>query len=423
MLHTSRFNRTRLSVFALAVLTLTATACSSNNMLSETDVGGAPTPSQTEDLLLPAEPIEDEAQLSPVDVLPSEVTSPNGASTADTESASTPEEVTGPTLPATTASEPPLSGGVVRLITHESFAVSDGVIEAFEDSSGIDVQRIVGEDTGSVLSQLILSKDNPVADVVFGIDNTYLQQALEEELFVPYRSPALSSVPEELQLDAAARVTPVDYGDVCVNYHKDSLSGPPPTSLEDLIGYADDFVTQNPETSSPGLAFFFATVAYFGEDGWEDFWQSLRDGGVTVTSGWTEAYYSEFAAGEGDRALVTSYATSPVAEVVYADPPVDSPPTGVLTEGCFRQIEFAGILAGTSNLPGAQALIDFLLSDEFQEDIPLNMFVFPASSTAKVPLEFIEHASVVDNPLSLPPEVIAERKAEWTARWVEIVLR
>lgn len=423
MLHTSRFNRTRLSVLAFAVLTLTATACSSNNMLAETDVGGAPTPSQTEDLLLPAEPIEDEAQLSPVDVLPSEVTSPNDASTADTESASTPEEVTGPTLPATTASEPPLSGGVVRLITHDSFSVSDGVIEAFEDSSGIDVQRIVGEDTGSVLSQLILSKDNPVADVVFGIDNTYLQQALEEELFVPYRSPALSSVPEELQLDAAARVTPVDYGDVCVNYHKDSLSGPPPTSLEDLIGYADDFVTQNPETSSPGLAFFFATVAYFGEDGWEDFWQSLRDGGVAVTSGWTEAYYSEFAAGEGDRALVTSYATSPVAEVVYADPPVDSPPTGVLTEGCFRQIEFAGILAGTSNLPGAQALIDFLLSDEFQEDIPLNMFVFPASSTAKVPPEFIEHASVVDNPLSLPPEVIAERKAEWTARWVEIVLR
>ncbi len=424
MIHTPQFNRTRLSVLTFAVLALTATACGSSNMLSETDVGGPPAPPQTEDLMVPAESTDDEAELSPVDVLPSDPASPDGASTADTASTSTSEEVTAPTLPAdTTASEPPLSGGVVRLITHDSFAVSDGIIEAFENSSGIDVQRLVGEDTGSVLSQLILSKDNPVADVVFGIDNTYLQQALEEELFVPYRSPALSSVPEELQLDTAARVTPVDYGDVCVNYHKDSLSGPPPASLEDLIGYADDFVTQNPETSSPGLAFFFATVAYFGEDGWEDFWQSLRDGGVTVTSGWSEAYYSEFAAGEGERALVTSYATSPVAEVIYADPPVDSPPTGVLTEGCFRQIEFAGILAGTSNLPGAQALIDFLLSDEFQEDIPLNMFVFPASSTAKIPPEFIEHASVVENPLSLPPEVIAERKAEWTARWVEIVLR
>ena len=425
MRRTPRFNHTQLFVLVFAVLTLTAAACSSVNMLSETDVGGPPAPPQTGDLLLPADANdEDEAQLSPVDVIPSDPTSPASETTADTASPSTPEEVSGPTLPAsTTASDPPSSGGVVRLITHDSFAVSDGVIEAFENSSGIDVQRIVGADTGSVLSQLILNKDNPVADVVFGIDNTYLQQALEEELFVPYRSPALSSVPEELQLDAAARVTPVDYGDVCVNYHKDSLSGPPPTSLEDLIDYADDFVTQNPETSSPGLAFFFATVAHFGEDGWEDFWQRLRDGGVRVTSGWTEAYYSEFAAGEGDRALVTSYATSPVAEVIYADPPVDSPPTGVLTEGCFRQIEFAGILAGTSNLPGAQALIDFLLSDEFQEDIPLNMFVFPASSTARIPPEFVEHASVAENPLSLPPEVIAERKAEWTARWVEIVLR
>ena len=377
-------NRTQQLVVAAAVLALTATACSSNNMLSETDVGGPPAPPQTGDTIIAAEPTENEEMLSPVDVLPA---------------------------------------GVVRLITHDSFAVSEGILAAFETSSGVDVQLITGQDTGSVLSQLILNKDNPVADVVFGIDNTYLQQALAEELFVAYRSPALSVVPPEFQLDPEARVTPIDYGDVCVNYHKESLSGPPPASLEDLPDFADDFVTQNPETSSPGLAFFFATVARFGEDGWEDFWQQLRDGGVAVTSGWTEAYYGEFAAGEGSRALVTSYATSPAAEVVYADPPVDSPPTGVLTDGCFRQLDFAGILAGTSNLPGAQALIDFLLSDEFQEDIPLNMFVFPASSTAEIPPVFLEHAAVVENPLSLPPEVIAERKAEWTARWVEIVLR
>ncbi len=317
----------------------------------------------------------------------------------------------------------PASGSTVRLITHDSFAASEGVIESFEDQTGIDVELITGEDTGSVLAQLILTKENPIADVVFGIDNTHLQQALAEELFVPYRSTLISTVPAELQLDPENRVTPIDYGDVCVNYWKDALDGPPPESLEDLTAHAGDFVTQNPETSSPGLAFLFATIARFGEEGWEDYWQRLADGGVEVTAGWSEAYFGDFIAGGGNKALVTSYATSPVAEVVFAEEPPESPPTGVLTDGCFRQVEFAGILAGTTVEAAAQALVDFLLSEAFQEDIPLNMFVFPANGNAIPPEEFLRHAAVVADPLSLPPELIAEKKSEWTARWVEIVLR
>ncbi len=315
--------------------------------------------------------------------------------------------------------------GEITVVTHDSFAVSEGIIESFEESTGITVNLLTGEDTGSMLSQVILTKDNPIADVVYGIDNTFLQRALDEDLFIPYRSPAVDAVPGELQLDAENRVTPIDYGDVCVNYWIDATDGPPPETLEDLADprHAGSFVTQNPETSSPGLAFLLATVAAFGVDGWEDYWAVLRDGGVSVTAGWSEAYFGEFVAGGGDRALVTSYATSPVAEVLFADPPTDTPPTGVLTDGCFRQIEFAGILAGTSNLPGAQAFVDFMLSDTFQEDIPLNMFVFPASGSAQVPEVFAEHAVAVDRPLSLDPALIAAERDNWTRRWVEIVLR
>jgi len=320
---------------------------------------------------------------------------------------------------------PPPEPGEITVVTHDSFAVSEGIIESFEESTGITVNLLTGEDTGSMLSQVILTKDNPIADVVFGIDNTFLQRALDEDLFVPYRSPAVETVPAELQLDAQDRVTPIDYGDVCVNYWIDATDGAPPETLEDLADprHAGSFVTQNPETSSPGLAFLLATVAAFGVDGWEDYWTGLRDGGVSVTAGWSEAYFGEFVAGGGDRALVTSYATSPVAEVLFADPPTDTPPTGVLTDGCFRQIEFAGILAGTGNLPGAQAFIDFMLSDTFQEDIPLNMFVFPASSSAQVPEVFATHAVAVPEPLSLDPALIAAERDNWTRRWVEIVLR
>lgn len=311
------------------------------------------------------------------------------------------------------------------MLTHDSFAVSEGIIESFEESTGITVRLLTGEDTGSMLSQIILTKDNPIADVAFGIDNTFLQRALDENLFIPYRSPAADAVPADLQLDAGNRVSAIDYGDVCVNYWIDAVDGAPPESLEDLTDprLAGSFVTQNPETSSPGLAFLLATVATFGIDGWEDYWVGLRDGGVSVTAGWSEAYFGEFVAGGGNRALVTSYATSPVAEVLSADPPTDTPPTGVLTDGCFRQIEFAGILAGTGNLPGAQAFIDFMLSDTFQEDIPLNMFVFPASATAQVPEAFAAHAVTVPEPRSLDPALIAAERDNWTRRWVEIVLR
>ena len=338
-----------------------------------------------------------------------------------------PQPAPAPEPPPEPAPEPPPppEPGEITVVTHDSFAVSEGIIESFEESTGITVNLLTGEDTGSMLSQVILTKDNPIADVVFGIDNTFLQRALDEDLFVPYRSPAVEAVPAELQLDAQNRVTPIDYGDVCVNYWIDATDGAPPETLEDLADprHAASFVTQNPETSSPGLAFLLATVAAFGADGWEDYWADLRDGGVSVTAGWSEAYFGEFTAGGGERALVTSYATSPVAEVLFADPPTDTPPTGVLTDGCFRQIEFAGILAGTGNLAGAQAFVDFMLSDTFQEDIPLNMFVFPASSTAQVPEVFATHAVAVPAPLSLDPALIAAERDDWTRRWVEIVLR
>ena len=335
-----------------------------------------------------------------------------------------PEPVSEPP-PAPGPEETTVVPGEITVVTHDSFAVSEGIIESFEESTGITVKLLSGEDTGSMLSQVILTKDNPIADVVYGIDNTFLQRALDEDLFIPYRSPAVDAVPAELQLDAEHRVTPINYGDVCVNYWIDATDGPPPETLEDLADprHASSFVTQNPETSSPGLAFLLATVAAFGADAWEDYWADLRDGGGSVTAGWSEAYFGEFVAGGGDRALVTSYATSPVAEVLYADPPTDTPPTGVLTDGCFRQVEFAGILAGTSNLAGAQAFVDFMLSDEFQEDIPLNMFVFPASTTAQVPEVFATHAVAVTEPLSLDPALIAAERDNWTRRWVEIVLR
>lgn len=309
----------------------------------------------------------------------------------------------------------------ITLVTHDSFAVSEGVFEGFTAETGITVEVVSSGDAGEVVARSVLSAGQPEGDVLFGVDNTFLQRALDADVFQPYEAPGLSSVDDELELDPQFRVTPIDYGDVCVNYIIDSDTNP--ATLDELADDAGSFVTMNPETSSPGFAFLLATIAAYGEDGWQEYWQTLADGGLTVTSGWSDAYYGEFVQGGGEKTIVTSYATSPAAEVLYADPAVDTSPTGVMTEGCFRQIEFAGVLAGTEHTAAAESLVDFLLSETFQADIPLNMFVFPANADAELPAVFTDNAVHVENPLILDPAEIEANRSRWTDEWTEIVLR
>ncbi len=342
--------------------------------------------------------------------------------TTDTAEPTDETETTEPDGETPEAVEP---GATVRLLTHDSFSVSDGLFDNFTLDTGIDVEVVNAGDAGELVSRAILTAGQPEADVLFGVDNTFLQRALDADIFTAYESSGLADVPDELELDPENRVTPIDYGDVCLNYWKDAFADGGPASLADLTRpeYASTFVTMDPEASSPGFAFLLATIATYGEDGWQDYWRQLADGGVTVTSGWSDAYYGEFVAGGGDKAIVTSYATSPVAEMIFATSDIDEPPTGVVADSCFRQIEFAGVLAGTENPEAAGALIDFMLSETFQADIPLNMFVFPANSTVEPPPSFVEWAAEVDEPLILGPAEIEERRSEWTEEWAEIVLR
>jgi thiamine transport system substrate-binding protein len=305
------------------------------------------------------------------------------------------------------------------------------VLDAFTEETGIEVELIQGGDAGTVVNQAILTNGNPQADVLFGIDSTFLTRALDEELFVPYEADGLDEVDASLILDPEHRVTPIDYGDVCLNYDKayfEERDLAVPNDLDDLTdpAYRDLLVVENPATSSPGLAFLLATVAAFGEERWEGWWANLRANGVEVVDGWEEAYYSSFSGGlgsEGTRPLVVSYASSPPAEVVFADPPVEEPPTGVIDASCYRQVEAAGILAGTDHEDEARELIDYLLSDTVQADVPLSMFVFPARRGTELPDVFVEHAATPEDVYELPVDDIAAHREDWIDRWTDVVLR
>jgi thiamine transport system substrate-binding protein len=182
---------------------------------------------------------------------------------------------------------------------------------------------------------------------------------------------------------------------------------------------------ENPATSSPGLAFLLATIGRFGQDGYLDYWKALVANEVLVVNDWESAYNSEFSAHGGTRPIVISYGSSPPAEVIFADPPIQEAPTAVVTgdRSCFRQVEFVGILKGTKIRDLAQKWVDFMLSIPFQEDMPLQMFVFPVNSKAKMPEPFTRFTTIPAETAQVSPDVIAANRDAWLQAWTEAVLR
>jgi thiamine transport system substrate-binding protein len=319
--------------------------------------------------------------------------------------------------------------GEVVLVAHDSFAVSKDVVAAFGAETGLKLRILQSGDAGEVLNKALLTAGNPSGDVLFGIDDNLLSRALAEDLFVEYASSERDAIAEPFRTDET-RVTPIDHGEVCLNVDRGWFASrglDPPSKLEQLTDprYRDLTVVENPATSSPGLAFLLATIVRFGDDGWQDYWRALRANGVRVTDGWEDAYTQQFsgAAGSpGKRPIVVSYATSPAAEVIFAGKPLEESPTAAVEDGCFRQVEYAGILRGAPNEEGARRLIDFLLAERFQADVPGSMFVYPVREGVPLPPEFEQHAIVPAEPLTMDAERIAAGRDRWIDEWTEIVL-
>uniref|UniRef100_A0A7C4KZV1 Thiamine ABC transporter substrate-binding protein n=1 Tax=Bellilinea caldifistulae TaxID=360411 RepID=A0A7C4KZV1_9CHLR len=336
-------------------------------------------------------------------------------------------------LTLSACAQPTPSGPLeLRVLTHDSFAASEEVIRAFEQENNVKLTFLPSGDTGSALNQAILTKNAPLADVFYGVDNTFLSRALSEDIFEPYNSPLLAEIDDAFKLDPQNRALPVDYGDVCINYDKAYFAEkglPLPQSLADLTRpeYKGLLVVENPATSSPGLAFLMATIAAFGEEGYLDFWRQLKDNGVVVVNDWETAYYTNFSAssGRGPQPMVVSYGSSPPAEVIFAEQPLEDAPTASLVgDGmCFRQIEFVGILKGTKQRALAEKFVDFMLDVRFQEDLPLQMFVFPVNRKAQLPQEFVRYAQIPAKPATLDPALIAEKREAWIEAWTQAVLR
>ena len=336
---------------------------------------------------------------------------------------------------SSTPAASPAADKTLVVMAHDSFSVSKEVLSAFEQQSGVKVQVLKGGDAGAALNQAILSKAAPLADVFFGVDNTFLSRALAADIFLPYKSPALADIPADLKLDPGGSLLPVDYGYVTINYDQAALAQAklaPPAALEELTKpeWKGKLAVENPITSSPGLAFLLATINHFGEAGaytWKNYWRDLRANEVFISNDWTDAYYTQFSgsSGKGPYPLVVSYATSPAAEVYFSEGKLSEPPTGnlLVPGGSFRQIEFVGILKGTQHEALARQFVDFMLSPQLQADIPLQMFVYPALPSAPQPDVFKKFAEVPAQATGLTPAQIEAGREGWIKIWTEVVLR
>ncbi len=330
----------------------------------------------------------------------------------------------GAALAGCTTSGAPQAPTQVVVLTHGSFAIPDDLVEAFEASSGYEVQFVASDDGGTLVNQLILTEGAPLGDAVFGIDNTFASRIADAGVLEEYTSAAPAAAEGALAaFGGGAALTPIDFSDVCLNVDLTYFAATGldvPSTLDDLTRpeYKDLLSVTHPATSSPGLAFLLATASAKG-DAWPEYWAALRGNGVRVTGSWSDTYFVDFSAPNygGDRPIVLSYASSPPSEVIDGEPT-----TAALLDTCFRQVEYAGVIKGAANPAGAKAVIDWMLSDDFQSAVPESMYVYPVSSTATIPADWERFAPLASHPWPMSPEQITAIREDLIREWTTVVL-
>lgn len=327
----------------------------------------------------------------------------------------------------------------LTILTYDAFSVDREVIDNFTAATGVKVRFLMAEDAGGALNVALLNQDNPVADLLLGIDNTFLQIALDHHLLASYESPHLARLtPGLLPDDARGYVTPYDHGYVALNYNVawfEEHNYTVPTTLEELTDarFQGVVAVQNPYTSSPGRAFLFATADYFRNDddpGYDldDWWSDMAANDLIITASWTEAYLKRYEGGYGQwepdfiggAQLVVSYTTSPGIEAYYEN-------TGtralVIDRATFHQIEYVGVLDKADNVDAAREFIDFMLQEEFQAQLPYNQVMFPVVKDfdANLPQVYRDNAPIPEQPAELTNQELATRSEEWLQAWLEAV--
>lgn len=304
------------------------------------------------------------------------------------------------------------------IYTYDSFpeTLETMIVEHFEGEYGVTPTLERFQDTGGLYNELWLERDDPRVDVVIGLDNTYVGRALDVELFEAYRPEGADALRETVIVDPEFRLTPFDWGHIVLNYDSEQLPDPP-SSWEELLDprLRESIVLMNPATSSPGRNFLLLTIAVHGEDGYLEYWEQLKPNILTITSGWSDGYglYTQ-----GEASIVLSYETSPAYHIAYED--TDRYRNLIIDDQGYAQIEVAGITNGSENVVNARRLMDFLLTEDFQAEVPLSQFMYPARESVVLPDAF-EQVEKAGETVFITVERVDENYERWLEDWQEVM--
>lgn len=314
----------------------------------------------------------------------------------------------------------------VTLIVHNSFP-NEEFAAAASAATGYTVSVVSAGDGGELSAQLVLTKGAPVADVFFGVDNVFATRLIDNDVvesFVPAQplTGRIADLAAQLgSVDAGYPMVPIDVGATCINIDPQWFADrgiAEPTSYDDLADeqYRGLSVLLDPTMSSTGASFLIGTVAAFGEEGAADYWQRLSANGPRLEQGWSDAYYGHFTQGgaDGTFPIVVSYSSSP-AWTLTEDGAAST--TTALLDTCSTQVEYAGLLKGAANPEGAQAVLKYLLSGDFQDTIADSMYMYPAAESAYVPADWQRFAPLPTAPHDLTPAEISAGLADWLKAW------
>jgi thiamine transport system substrate-binding protein len=324
----------------------------------------------------------------------------------------------------------------LRVLTHSAFDLPQPLLDQFEAENHAKLIILKSGDSGEMLNKLILTRSNPIADVVYGIDNSLQGKAITANVLESLSDDALVknlNTPLKVTLDAP--LIAIDYGYVTLNYDIDRLAKlglSVPKSLDDLTlpAYKNTVVVQNPATSSTGNAFLLATIAGLGEIAAFDWWKKMRLNGLKVTQGWTQAYNIEFSHNGGKYPIVVSYALSPAAEVFYSKNKSAQAPTASLDlkGGVFRQTEGIALIKGGN--PKARNLatqfIRLMRSKGVQTRLQTTLWMQPVDKTIKIEPALLLGEKTLSEPknaLELTSKTIMQRNTSWVSHWTKAVLK
>ena len=328
-------------------------------------------------------------------------------------------------LPAKKGSAP-AGKGKVTLVTYDSYALSDETAAAFTKETGYKLEIVKSGDGVELTNKLVLTKDAPLGDAVFGFDNNTAQAAVNAGVLADFDGDLAPSV--KAQRPQNSPLVPVDKGEVCVNYDiayfKDKNLQPPAT-FDDLVNpkYRAMTVVEDPRTSTPGLAFMLATIKAKGEKGWIDYWKKLKANEVKAVSSWDDAFNSHFTAGENENKtaaypIMVSYASSPAWAVNEAG---TATTIGNVPATCYVQVEYAGVLKNASNPEGAAALVKFLTEETAQKDLTENNYMYPVLDSVKLPSALQKFGAPSKQGASLDESDVAKNREAWVRSWAEVM--